>query len=37
MIAAPAGEARGSGGERRGRGAGQLQLSALLHMSLLSA
>lgn len=37
MITEPAGKARGSAGEQRGRGARQLQLSAQLHMSLLSA
>lgn len=37
MITEPAGWARGSAGEQRGRGARQLRLSAQLHMSLLSA
>lgn len=37
MITEPAGWTRGSAGERRGWGARQLQLSAQLHMSLLSA
>lgn len=37
MIRGLAGQSRGSAGERRRWGAGQLRLSAQLHMSLLSA